>query len=141
MHKTLCRGYNIGIRLIDEFLAKSKVSRCGSFRETVDIIAKQAFLMFLNMQCTVSKWTQDGSECSLIFTDNPLTEFVELPSEFQELQYCNILCGVIRGALEMINMDVDVRIVGDMLKGDEVHEMRLRLKEQKNEDFPYKDDE
>eukprot|EP00983_Pelagomonas_calceolata_P000051 1392-Pelagomonas_calceolata.AAC.1 len=53
----MCRGYNIGIRLIDEFLAKSKVSRCSNFRETVDIIAKQ---------CTVSKWTQDGNECSLV---------------------------------------------------------------------------
>ncbi|KAK7359502.1 hypothetical protein VNO77_01462 [Canavalia gladiata] len=28
------RGYNIGIRLIDEFLAKSYVSRCVDFKET-----------------------------------------------------------------------------------------------------------
>lgn len=28
----LTRGYNIGIRLIDEFLAKAKISKCGSFR-------------------------------------------------------------------------------------------------------------
>ncbi|MCH82103.1 trafficking protein particle complex subunit 3-like, partial [Trifolium medium] len=33
-------GYNIGIRLIDEFLAKSNVSRCVDFRETADVIAK-----------------------------------------------------------------------------------------------------
>jgi len=38
-------------------------------------------------------------------------------------------------------MDVEVRIVGDMLKGDEVHELRLKLKEHRNEEFPYKDDE
>ena len=36
----LCRGYNIGIRLIDEFLAKSKTTRCGDFRETADRVAK-----------------------------------------------------------------------------------------------------
>lgn len=36
----LCRGYNIGIRLIDEFLAKSGVSRCVDFKETAEMIAK-----------------------------------------------------------------------------------------------------
>lgn len=35
-----CRGYNIGIRLIDEFLAKSNVSTCVDFRETAEVIAK-----------------------------------------------------------------------------------------------------
>ena len=35
-----CRGYNIGIRLIDEFLAKSKTGRCIDFRDTADKIAK-----------------------------------------------------------------------------------------------------
>lgn len=34
------RGYNIGIRLIDEFLAKSGVSRCVDFKETAEMIAK-----------------------------------------------------------------------------------------------------
>ncbi|WMV48796.1 hypothetical protein MTR67_042181 [Solanum verrucosum] len=33
-------GYNIGIRLIDEFLAKSNVSRCIDFKETAEVIAK-----------------------------------------------------------------------------------------------------
>lgn len=37
---TDCRGYNIGIRLIDEFLAKSNVSRCIDFKETAEVIAK-----------------------------------------------------------------------------------------------------
>jgi hypothetical protein len=40
------RGYNIGIRLIDEFLAKSNVSRCVDFRETADVIAKVLFFGF-----------------------------------------------------------------------------------------------
>ncbi|CAH8286728.1 unnamed protein product [Eruca vesicaria subsp. sativa] len=33
-------GYNIGIRLIDEFLAKYGVSRCVDFKETAEMIAK-----------------------------------------------------------------------------------------------------
>ena len=37
------RGYNIGIRLIDEFLAKSGQStRCADFVETANVIAKVA---------------------------------------------------------------------------------------------------
>ncbi|DBA84997.1 TPA: hypothetical protein ACH3X2_005735 [Trebouxia sp. C0005] len=33
-------GYNIGIRLIDEFLAKSKTTKCVDFRDTADKIAR-----------------------------------------------------------------------------------------------------
>ena len=76
-----------------------------------------------------------------VFTDNPLTEFVELPDEYRELKYCNILCGVIRGALEMVNMDVECRLVQDMLKGDDCYELRMKLKEHKDEAFPYQEDD
>ena len=43
------RGYNIGIRLIDEFLAKSNVSRCVDFRETADVIAKVLSYCFVSL--------------------------------------------------------------------------------------------
>eukprot|EP00891_Asterochloris_glomerata_P005608 jgi/Astpho2/5608/Aster-x1302 len=33
-------GYNIGVRIIDEFLAKSKTTKCTDFRDTADKIAK-----------------------------------------------------------------------------------------------------
>lgn len=33
-------GHNIGMRLIEDFLAKSGVGRCANFRETADMIAK-----------------------------------------------------------------------------------------------------
>ena len=36
----LCRGYHIGIRLIDDFLSKSNVTRCTEFKETAEVIAK-----------------------------------------------------------------------------------------------------
>jgi hypothetical protein len=38
-----------------------------------------------------------------VLTDNPLADFVELPEEYKDLKYCNLLCGVIRGALEMVS--------------------------------------
>ena len=37
-----------------------------------------------------------------ILDDNLLTDFVELPEGCQQLSYCQLLCGVIRGALEMV---------------------------------------
>ena len=34
------RGYNIGVRLIEDFLARSNTGRCHDFRETADVISK-----------------------------------------------------------------------------------------------------
>jgi uncharacterized protein YjaZ len=34
------RGYNIGVRLIDDFLAKSNITRCSEFKDTAEVIAK-----------------------------------------------------------------------------------------------------
>ena len=37
-------GYNIGLRLIEDFLAKSNtMKRCSNFRETAEMIAKVGF--------------------------------------------------------------------------------------------------
>ena len=37
------RGFNIGVRLIEEFLARSGITRCGDFKETAEIVAKVVF--------------------------------------------------------------------------------------------------
>jgi len=49
--------------------------------------------------------TQPQPAFSLIFEENPLTDFVELPEEAVEggLCYAKILEGVIRGSLEMVS--------------------------------------
>ena len=60
------RGYSIGQRLIDEFLAKSKTQRCSDFREAADRIARVGFRMFLNTTATVANWNAEGTECSLV---------------------------------------------------------------------------
>ncbi len=59
-------GYNIGIRLVDEFLAKTRMGRCSSFKETAEVIAKQAFLMFINVNASITNFSADGKECSLV---------------------------------------------------------------------------
>lgn len=78
--------------------------------------------MFLNITPSVTNWSQDHKEFSLVLDENPLAEFVELPPDILQpkdestdmssseplkqtssLWYSNILCGVLRGCLEMVS--------------------------------------
>lgn len=61
--------------------------------------------MFLNITPTITNWTSDNKQFSLTFEENPLADFVELPDDGRaqdELWFSNILCGILRGALEMV---------------------------------------
>lgn len=116
-------GYNIGLRLIEEFLAKSNAPACSNFREVAEMISKVVqppsgvrkdmsaqrvqvgFKMFLNINPTITNWSSDNKQFSLIFDENPLADFVELPDDGRaqdELWFSNVLVGVLRGALEMV---------------------------------------
>ena len=65
-------GYNIGVRVVDEFCAKSKGVRCRNFRETMDTVAREAFKMFLGVSAVLTEVAADGSSCVLRIPDNPL---------------------------------------------------------------------
>ena len=62
--------------------------------------------MFLGVTATVDNWMSDQSACTLRLADNPLADFVELPAAYADLRYSNVICGVIRGALEMVRAHV-----------------------------------
>ena len=49
MNKQLDKmGYNIGVRMIEDFLAHTpSAKRCTQFEEVADVICKQGFRMFL----------------------------------------------------------------------------------------------
>ncbi|RMZ81242.1 hypothetical protein DV737_g2541, partial [Chaetothyriales sp. CBS 132003] len=137
-------GYNIGMRLIEDFLAKSNTARCGSFRETADMISKVGFKIFLNITPTVTNWTADNKSFSLVFDENPLADFVELPDDGKaqdELWFSNILCGVLRGALEAVQMAVEARFVSDILRGNDTTEIRVTLLRYIEDEMPPDDDE
>ena len=98
-------GYNIGLRLVEDFLAKSNTGQCANLRETAEMISKVGFKIFLNTTPVVTNWSSDNKQFTLVLEDNPLGDFVELPDDGKaqdELWYSNILCGVLRGALEMV---------------------------------------
>ncbi|CAH1369498.1 hypothetical protein MTP99_010918 [Tenebrio molitor] len=119
-------GYNMGVRLIEDFLAKTGTGRCLDLKDTADKI-QSAFRMYLGVQPNVANWSAAGDEFSFILDTNPLTDLVELPDELKNLKYCNIICGVIRGALEMVQLEVQSWIVQDQLKGDQNTEVRVKF--------------
>ncbi|KAJ8611105.1 hypothetical protein MRB53_038100 [Persea americana] len=94
----------------------------------------------------VTNWTSDSTQFSLVFDENPLADFVELPDDGkaqEELWFSNILCGVLRGALEMVRCwlyghddcltSSDTATSGGtlqsamFLRGHETTEMRIKL--------------
>jgi hypothetical protein len=135
-------GHSIGVRCVDEFLSKADVAgmgmatQCQNLRDTAEVVAKMGFKMFLGIQAEVGGFSQDQRSFSIYLQENPLSTFVELPGDEQSggddlrrLKYSNVYCGVIRGALEQVNLKVECIIVRDTLKGDEVNEIRVELKE------------
>jgi len=126
-------GYSMGVRSVDEFLAKSEqsgivVPPCTSLKDTAEVVAKTGFRMLLgiNVDTVVAA---DGNSFSLLMQDNPLALFVELPEEYKDLHYSIVYCGIIRGALEQVNLKVNCTFVRDMLQGDDVNEIKVELKE------------
>lgn len=124
-------GYNIGVRLIDEFLVQTNIPSCLNFQETAEAISKIGLKMFLGITGEISSWSEDGKAFKLRLprANNPFIDFVELPAKYSQLVYGNLLCGVIRGALEMVQLGVDCFYSSDVLRGDEFTEIEVVLKE------------
>ena len=122
-------GYNIGVRLIEDFLAHNPSSkRCLQLEEVADVLTKQGFRMFLGTVPEIRNWSAAKDEFSLILTENPLSEFVELPPNCaNSLWYSNIICGVVKGALEMVQLEVKCWFVQDCLRGADTTEIRVKF--------------
>lgn len=133
-------GNNMGMRLIEEFLAKSGIERCSNFQITARAIAERAFPMFLGVRGTArpADGDESGKECVIILREIPLAEFVEIPQQYQGLKYCNLVAGVIEGALARVSLSVQCDIVKDMLCGAQEYELSLKLlQDPQPEKYPF----
>ena len=154
-------GHSIGVRCIEEVLAKSSeaaastasttattasstlssslsspttlFSTTSSFVETTELI-RTALRMFLGI--TVEVPQKNDTAYTLQFSDNPLALFVELPDTFaKDLEYSQLLAGMVRGMLEMLQFEVSCKITNSVLRGGDTNEMRVELKQILQADF------
>jgi hypothetical protein len=142
-------GHSIGIRCIEELLAKlmmeqnsnngnGGVSSSPNFVESAELV-KLTFRMFLGVvaeSAPVSDKPEAAYTCT--FADNPLALFVELPSaedgplsssSGNRLEYSQLLCGLMRGVLEMLQFDVTCRMTASTLAGDDTNTMLVELQQ------------
>lgn len=130
-------GYNMGLRLVEEFFAKTGLGRCSNLKETSEVISKIAFKMYLNVQPAVTNFSNDNKSFNLVFDLNPLLEFVELPNDaVNKLWYSNVLCGILKSCLEMVQLDCDVKFISDTLRGDHTTELKIKLNKYLKDEVP-----
>ena len=133
-------GYNIGVRLVEDFIAHHNIPRCLDFRQTAERV-QQAFRFYLGVQPAVGNWAATGNEFSLIWDNtNPMGDFVELPDNLRTLQYSRVLCGAIRGGLEMVQIDVAISVAREFLLGDQATELRIRFNKRLEDALPIGED-
>lgn len=83
--------------------------------------------MYLSVTPTLA-WESDAV-CSLTLADNPLARWVDLPEGLEALSFSNMVCGVLRGALEMVRLRVTCAFQADTLRGDSAASIRVELRE------------
>merc|ERR1711937_674732 len=105
--------------------ANNQLDKMGKNMEETAEVLREAFRQYLNISPRVTNWNSERDSFSLILDNNPLTDFVELPSELAALNYCQMICGVIRGALEMVQLEVTAKVEKDALKGSGSTEIRI----------------
>ncbi|XP_055348628.1 trafficking protein particle complex subunit 3-like [Paramacrobiotus metropolitanus] len=133
-------GYNIGVRLIEDFLAHHNIPRCLDFRQTAERV-QQAFRFYMGVQPFVGNWSPSANEFSLIWEQtSPIGDFVEFPDSCRNLEYSRVLCGAVRGALEMVQIDVKVSIVREFLLGESATELKVHFTKRLEDALPVGED-
>jgi trafficking protein particle complex subunit 3 len=135
-------GHSIGVRCIEEVLAKANynsnnnnVVATQSFAADTPDICALAFRMFLGLQMDVHRGGTGSSDATttssytLVFAENPLATFVELPNEREGLEYSQLYAGMIRGMLEMLQYDVTATVTKTVLRGHDTNEITVELQQ------------
>ena len=119
-------GYEMGKRLvddlIDDFQRGLDVSDQNKLMEKLIIQLTQYYLGILGTFNQVSE-----KEYHLIFPENPISFYVELPESLDGLCYSNIICRMLRGMLETSGFEIQCEFVKDKMKGDELNDLKITL--------------
>lgn len=137
-------GERIGVRLVEEYAVRCGAPPCRSAAQAAENAAKIGLRAFLGIIASVeaidgpapAASSSNSQTFAIVFDENPLNLFVELPDAFRgTLWYSNVLCGVLRGALQQVGMLVQATYVRDILRGDDANEIRLQFFGKEKETF------
>lgn len=136
-------GYNIGVRLVDFYLAEARPSFSNE-RERVGGIIKGTLKSFIGTNVEIVDWNAEGFQLSVLVPSNCLSANIDLPDALRSssgpLCYMNVLAGIIRGAMDMTRVKCRCSFVKDSLIGDEVNLIRVEILEVIENEFRPDDD-
>ena len=119
-------GYDIGKRLVDDLI--------DDFQRNLDVSDQNKVMEKLICQLTqyylgiIGKYNQTGEkEFHLTFTQNPICLYVELPESLEGLCYSNIICGILRGMMEISGFEIQCEFAKDKMKGDDINDLKITL--------------
>ncbi|SPO35445.1 probable BET3 - involved in targeting and fusion of ER to golgi transport vesicles [Pseudozyma flocculosa] len=157
-------GYNIGTRLIEDFLARTNMTRCSDFKEVGEVVSKVGFKMFLNITPNVahlSSLASGGTNAGASSEANAAAaattaagvmagtaasqagqEFSLTFDENPLAEFVQLPDDARQGGLWFSNvqMQTECYFVSDTLRGDETTELRVRLLRYLDEEAPIADD-
>ena len=119
-------GYDIGKRLVDDLI--------DDFQRNLDMSDQNKLMEKLICQLTqyylgiIGKYNQTSEkEFHLVFPENPISSYVELPESLEGLCYPNIICGILRGMMEISGFEIQCEFVKDKMKGDDINDLKITL--------------
>ena len=129
-------GHSVGVRFVDELLAKLGTARVGTFEEAVRTVVEQGFRAFFGAGGQVSDWSGDRTRCRVLLEDVPMMEHTEIPEHLADLQYTVFLSGLIKGSLEQLGMHVEVDLAAEAGQDPRAFAATVKLTAHDNETYP-----
>ena len=118
-------GYEMGKRLLDDLIDDFQKKIDSSNSKLMEILIKQLAQYYLGIIASLNQLSE--KEYHLVFNENPISFYVELPEELNDLCYSNIICGIFRGMLEVSGFEIKCEFVKDKMKGDDVNDLKIEL--------------
>ena len=126
-------GYDIGKRLVDDLIDDFQRVDQSDQNKLMEKLICQLAQHYLGI---IGNYNQVGEkEFHLKFTQNPISLYVELPESLEGLCYSNIICGIMRGMLEISGFEVKCELIKDKMKGDDINDLKITLEKYIEERF------